>query len=450
MYIGFDYGTANCAVAVMENGQPRLLPLEGDSFFIPSTLAAPSREAVSEALFRHYDIKPADKIGEQLLRRSISANKDDDIIVDAHALQFGQQALDTYLNDPDEVYYVKSPKSFLGASGLHDIQLSLFEDLVCAMMANIKHRSENQCGESITQAVIGRPVNFQGTGGSKANQQAESILRRAATRAGFKAIEFQFEPVAAGLEYESQLQEDKTVLVVDIGGGTTDCSVLQMGPGWLNKEDRTEGLLAHSGSRVGGNDLDIALAFERIMPLFGKHSTNQRGLAAPISQFWNPVAINNVAAQSDFYASANLAVLQQLVRDSAEPALLQRLLQVYHHTLGHQLVREAELLKIALSESSSASTEIRIGQETLPISCTSHELAEAVSSNAEKISSLINEALSQAECAPDVIFMTGGSARSPMLRQLIEQRLPGVPIVAGDYFGSVTAGLSRWAEFCFR
>lgn len=450
MYIGFDYGTANCAVAIMENGQPQLLPLEGNRFYIPSTLAAPTRDAVSEALFRHYDIKPASQTGEQLLRRAIAANKEDDIVVDAQALQFGQQALDSYLADPDEVYYVKSPKSFLGASGLVDIQLSLFEDLVCAMMANIKRQSEMQIQAPITQAVIGRPINFQGTGGEKANEQAENILKRAATRAGFKEIEFQFEPVAAGLEYESQLEKDTTVLVVDIGGGTTDCSVLQMGPGWLSKTDRSAGLLAHSGSRVGGNDLDIALAFEHIMPLLGKNTVSQRGLAAPVSQFWNPVAINNVAAQSDFYASSNLAVLQQLVRDSAEPDVLKRLLQVYHHSLGHQLVREAELMKIALSDRASAGAQLKIGQETLPLHCTDTELAEAVSSNAEKISLLIHEALIQAQCAPEVIFMTGGSARSPILRQLIEQRLPGVPIVVGDYFGSVTAGLTRWAERCFR
>ncbi|MDO6708190.1 molecular chaperone [Photobacterium sp. 1_MG-2023] len=450
MYIGFDYGTANCAVAIMENAQPRLLPLEGDQFYIPSTLAAPTREAVSEALFKHYNIKPADKAGEVLLRRAISANREEDIVVDAQALQFGQQALDSYLTEPDEVYYVKSPKSFLGAAGLHEMQLSLFEDLVCAMMANIKRRCETVCEDSITQAVIGRPINFQGTGGEKANEQAEAILRRAATRVGFQSVEFQFEPVAAGLEYESRLKEDKTVLVVDIGGGTTDCSMLQMGPSWLNQTDRTAGLMAHSGSRVGGNDLDIALAFERIMPLFGKHTRNQRGLAAPLSQFWNPVAINNVAAQSDFYASSNLATLKQLVRDSAEPEIIQRLVQVYQHTLGHQLVREAELMKIALSEQHIANSQLNIGQELLALHCTDTELADAVKSNAEKISQLINEALVQAECQPDVIYMTGGSARSPILRQLIESRLPGVPIVAGDYFGSVTSGLTRWAERCFR
>ncbi|SKA73129.1 hypothetical chaperone protein, partial [Enterovibrio nigricans DSM 22720] len=346
----FDYGTANCSVAVLESGKPRLLALEGDSPFIPSTLCAPTREAVSEYLWRHFEIKPSDSVGEQLLRRAVAFNREEGIDVEPGDLRFGRSALATYLEDPEEVYYVKSPKSFLGATGLRDVQISFFEDLVCAMMANIKQQAESTLQTDIFQAVIGRPVNFQGIGGEKANTQAESILLSAAKRAGFKNVQFQFEPVAAGLEYESTLDNDKTVLVVDIGGGTTDCSLIQMGPSWKNKDDRKTSLLAHSGCRVGGNDLDIHLAFEQLMPLFGKNSTLQRGIAMPIPQFWNPIAINNVAAQSDFYASTNRQVLQQLMRDASEPDLIGRLLKVYRDTLGYQIVRSAEEAKIALSE----------------------------------------------------------------------------------------------------
>ncbi len=127
------------------------------------------------------------------------------------------------------------------------------------MMANIKHQAERTTQEQIKQAVIGRPINFHGRGGEEANRQAEDILTRAAKRAGFLNIAFQFEPVAAGLDYESTLTENQTVLVVDIGGGTTDCSLLEMGPSWSNQADRTQSLLAHSGQRVGGMTLIFTL-----------------------------------------------------------------------------------------------------------------------------------------------------------------------------------------------
>ncbi|MGF1716166.1 molecular chaperone [Photobacterium chitinilyticum] len=449
MYIGFDYGTANCSVAMMEHGKPQLLSLENSNQYIPSTLCAPTREAVSEYLYRHMGVTPGDKVGEQVLRRAISLNREEDIPVEKGDLLFGQAALDLYLEDPEEVYYVKSPKSFLGANGLRDVQISFFEDLVCAMMSNIKTQSERSLDKAISSTVIGRPVNFQGTGGERANQQAEMILTQAAKRAGFKNIEFQYEPVAAGLEYESTLTETKTVLVVDIGGGTTDCSVIEMGPDWQGKADRQASLLAHSGLRVGGNDLDIHLAFRQLMPMLGLGSKTHKGIDMPISQFWNPIAINNIVAQTEFYSASNFSALDQLRRDAAEPEKLLHLLRVYHETLGYQLVRKAEECKIALSDAASYHVELDGLSELLAVSVTQQDMAAAIESPRVKMSQLVTEAIQQSGIKPDVVYMTGGTARSPILRACIEQQLPDVPVVSGSYFGSVTAGLARWAEHCF-
>lgn len=450
MFIGFDYGTANCSVAAMIEGAPRLLPLEGDNHYIPSTVFAPTRESVSEHLFRHLNIKPSDTIGEQVLRRAIAANREESIDLVPEDMAFGQAALDLYLEDPRDVYYVKSPKSFLGASGLHDVQVSFFEDLVCAMMANIKQQAERSTQCSIQQAVIGRPINFHGRGGEEANQQAERILTRAATRAGFSDIAFQFEPVAAGLEYESTLTQNQTVLVVDIGGGTTDCSLLEMGPSWAGHADRSASLLAHSGQRVGGNDLDIYLAFKRLMQPFGMTSKSTSGIDMPLTQFWNPIAINNVEAQKNFYSRENLAALKLLRKEAAEPEKLDRLMRVYHDTLGYSIVRRAEEAKIALAESNEYRTAIQVASELVEVDISVSQMVEAIDAPKAKMIELVTEAIQQGQKKPDVIYMTGGSARSPILRQAVEQAVPNVPIVSGNYFGSVTAGLARWAETCFK
>ena len=450
MFIGFDYGTANCSVAAMIEGAPRLLPLEGDNHYIPSTVFAPTRESVSEHLFRHLNIKPSDAIGEQVLRRAIAANREESIDLVPEDMAFGQAALDLYLEDPRDVYYVKSPKSFLGASGLHDVQVSFFEDLVCAMMANIKQQAERSTQCAIEQAVIGRPINFHGRGGEEANQQAERILTRAATRAGFSDIAFQFEPVAAGLEYESTLTQNQTVLVVDIGGGTTDCSLLEMGPTWAGNADRSASLLAHSGQRVGGNDLDIYLAFKRLMHPFGMTSKSISGIDMPLTQFWNPIAINNVEAQKNFYSRENLSALKLLRKEAAEPAKLDRLMRVYHDTLGYSIVRRAEEAKIALADSSEYRTAIQVASELVEVDISVEQMVEAIDAPKAKMIELVKEAIQQGQKTPDVIYMTGGSARSPILRQAVDQAVPNVPIVSGNYFGSVTAGLARWAETCFK
>ena len=248
MFIGFDYGTANCSVAVMRENTPQLLTLENGSALLPSMLCAPTREAVSEWLYRHHDVPTHSDENQALLRRAIAANRDEDIEVLRNSVQFGLASLQQYVEDPEEVYFVKSPKSFLGASGLKPQQVALFEDLVCAMMLHIKLQAESQLPEQIDQAVIGRPINFQGLGGDEANAQAQGILERAAHRAGFRDVVFQFEPVAAGLDFEATLSEEKRVLVVDIGGGTTDIAILSLG-----------GVVVDSSIRVGGDAFDEAI-----------------------------------------------------------------------------------------------------------------------------------------------------------------------------------------------
>ncbi|MBN3574113.1 molecular chaperone [Vibrio neptunius] len=450
MAIGFDYGTANCSVAELNNGAIRQIPLDGESYYVASTLSAPTAEVVSEYLFRCLDVAPGSDISESVLRRAIKLNREEGLEVCSDDVRFGQQALESYLEDPKDVYYVKSPKSFLGVTGLRDMQLAFFEDLVCAMMANIRARAEITLKKEVSQTVIGRPINFLGRGGNDSNIQAEGILRRAARRAGFKDIEFQFEPLAAGLDYEASLKQNQNVLVVDIGGGTTDCSFVQMGPSWRGKQDRSGSLIAHSGQRIGGNDLDIFTAFKCFMQEFGMGSTNHSGLDIPTTQFWNPIAINDVQAQRKFYAHENLKQLRTLLKEAREPEKLSRLVQMHLETLGYSVIREAEKTKIALADAQVYEANLDLLSEVFPLSVTREQMEEAIFNPTEKIKALVIEAIQQSSIKPDVIYMTGGSARSPILVNAVRSVLPETPLASGNHFGSVTAGLARWAETIFR
>ncbi|HCJ6374886.1 molecular chaperone [Citrobacter sp. RHBSTW-00671] len=450
MFIGFDYGTANCSVAVMRDGQPHLLKMENNSTLLPSMLCAPTREAVSEWLYRHHDVPTTDAETQALLSRAMRYNRDEDIDVSANSVQFGLASLAQYIDDPEEVYFVKSPKSFLGASGLKPQQVALFEDLVCAMMLHIRNQAQKQLPEAITQAVIGRPINFQGLGGDDANAQAQGILARAAKRAGFQDVVFQYEPVAAGLDFEATLQEEKRVLVVDIGGGTTDCSLLLMGPQWHQRADRENSLLGHSGCRVGGNDLDIALAFKHLMPLLGMGGETEKGIALPILPWWNAVAINDVPAQSDFYSAANGRLLNDLIRDAREADKVALLLKVWRERLSYRLVRSAEESKIALSDQTNVTAALPFISDALATAISQQGLEAALNQPLARILEQVQLALDNAQEKPDVIYLTGGSARSPLIKKALAEQLPGIPIAGGDDFGSVTAGLARWAEVVFR
>lgn len=297
MFVGFDYGSANCAVGIMLGDEVSLLPLSTDSAYLPSTLYAMDRELIAEAVYRAL---PAELKADYAKKRAAQLSRarmvrhELDLDAESPAVFVGEQAVAAYLEMPEEGFYVRSPKSFLGATGLRPEQVALFEDIVTLMMQHIKVRAEavlvqkgmaSKDEARITHAVIGRPVNFQGIGGEESNRQAEAILTLAAKRAGFVDVAFLFEPLAAGMDYEASLKADQTVLVVDVGGGTTDCSVVKMGPSHKASFDRSRDCLGHSGQRIGGNDLDIALAMNAFMPHFGLGSLMSNGKPMPVILF---------------------------------------------------------------------------------------------------------------------------------------------------------------------
>lgn len=457
--IGFDYGTSNCAAAAMDNGQPKLITLGEHGRYMPSTLYAPSRDIISYSLAQQLSGTAQSKFQQERHTqinkgvRAMSELKEDEI--PTH-LSFGEDALSRYLEDPEEGYYLKSPKSFLGASGLLPPQIALFEDIVASMMLEVKQQSEQALGHEITQTVIGRPINFQGLNAQKSNQQAIEILTNAAKRIGFKDVEFQYEPVAAGFEFEATLTEEKRVLVVDIGGGTSDISMLLMGPKYTKSQDRNAQLLAHSGQRIGGNDLDIQLCMRGLMPSLGVNSLAATGKTMPTSFHWQAASINNINDQTEFYSDANGRALKQLIKDAAEPKLIERLLKVQQEKLSYQLVNSAERAKISLTNNESVNVELAYltnnTTDNLSALVSRDTLYQANARHLDSIGKLIANTVEQAGCNPDVIFVTGGSAQSPVLQSYLNNYFKShhATLITGDHFGSVTAGLSRWADNIFR
>ncbi|MBI0545460.1 Hsp70 family protein, partial [Dickeya dianthicola] len=211
-----------------------------------------------------------------------------------------------------------------------------------------------------------------------------------------------------------------------------------------------ESLLGHSGCRVGGNDLDIMLAFRQFCPLLGMNGITAKGTALPVLPWWNAVAINDVPAQAEFYSSACGKLLRDLIRDAREPDRVERLLTVWRQRLSYRLVRLAEEQKIALSQAESSQAHLSFISPDLATCVSASQLEEAIAQPLEHIRQQLIQAQKNSQTRPDVIYLTGGSARSPLLRAAISDCLPEVPIASGDDFGSVTAGLARWAETLFR
>ena len=398
-----------------ENNLVELVPLELGQHYLPSTLYTHHSALVVDFVAKNLTGTPFEhdyKSQRQALLNTLPRIKSDlDLADDEQNLFIGREAISEYVQFPEEGYFVKSPKSFFGATGLKQGQINFFEDIATAMILKIKQRAEASLQQSLTHTVIGRPVNFQAVGGEESNQQAIGILERAAKRAGFKDVAFLYEPLAAGIDYESNLTQNQKVLVVDIGGGTSDCSFVQMGPDFRGNSDRDNDFLAHSGKRIGGNDLDIALSYHGLMPLLGLGSAFKSGLPLPNQPFWQACKINDVNLQSQFYAQAHTRELITALRDVNEPDFL-----------------ATDLSKI------------------LNLS----DLALAVDDSINQIVTLAKEAIKEAGVVPDVIYLTGGSAQSPLIKAALKQHLGDINLVNGDHFGSVTAGLTKWANMIYK
>ena len=454
MICGFDYGTSNCALGLLKDGKASLVPLEGEHRFLPSTVYALDRDLITE--FVSHNIGSAEErqafvsSRQHVLTRAQRARREEDIDDDDQTLFFGRSAFEEYYQWPEDGYFVKSPKSFLGATGLRNEHINFFEDIVAAMMQNIKQKAEKQLGAEVTHTVIGRPVNFQGIDSDASNRQALEILTAAGKRAGFKEIEFLYEPIAAGLDFETKLDDNKTVLVVDIGGGTTDCAMVRMGPDYCQKIDRYDDFLGHTGERVGGNDLDIRIAGKHLMPLFGMDSTLKNALPMPTQLYWNAVTTNDVSAIATFNSMETKHQLEQLRVDASEPQLIERFLRMREEKHNYHIVRNAEEAKIALSDALDHKVLLDYIESGLSQSISRDGLANSIAPPLEKMLQLMMDAIAQAGEQPDLIYMTGGSAKSPVIRDAIQKRIGDVPVLDGDHFGSVAAGLTVWSERIFR
>lgn len=425
-----------------------------DKSFMPSALYALGRELVCEQVGLSL---PAGNLKEEFigLRRgplqlAQRVRRELDIETDEQAMFVGHQAFQHYFDDPEEGYFVKSPKSYLGASGLRPEFVHFFEDIVTAMMQTVKQRAEASLGHPLTHTVIGRPVNFQGVDAEHSNQQALAILTTAAKRSGFSSVEFLYEPIAAGLGFERHLKRNQTVLVVDIGGGTTDCAMVRMGPGHRGKPDRSDDFLGHSGERIGGNDLDIQLAGKQLMPLFGMNAALKSGKPMATKTFLDAVCTNDVSALTRFSSLETSLYLEQLQRDCLQPERIARLIRLQKNRQNQQLVRSAEHAKIALSDTTSTTVTLDYVETGLSTNIHRDAFQQAIERPLERITRLMTDAIQQAGTAPDAIFITGGSARSPVIREAVVQTLGDIQVLDGDHFGSVVSGLTEWASSLYR
>ena len=403
---GLDFGTSNTTLGTIEGAAPVLAALEETQTTIPS------------AIFYEAD----------------------------GGVRIGRRAVDAYVEGvPGRL--LRSLKSVLGTSLIDETtrlgrERISFHDVIAAYVGAIKRRAEQATGRQLTHVVHGRPVHFVDNA-PDADRKAEDTLRTIAKGIGFEEVTFQFEPIAAALDYERHIASEEVALIADIGGGTSDFSIVRLGPERHGKADRAGDILANDGVRIGGTDFDRQLSLGAVMPLFGFGSTMKRaGLDVPSSYFHDLATWSSI---NRMYEPRVLADIRQVRQEAAEPELLDRLMRVVHEQRGHTLAMEVEDAKIALSEQRRAAIPLEWVEPGLNAAIARPDLVSNTKQLADRIAARIKNCLVQAGLtsgAIDAVFLTGGSVKLAHVHKAITKAVPSARIVEGDIFGAVGKGLT--------
>lgn len=408
---GVDFGTSNSTVGWLRAG---------------TTHSAPT------ALLNLEDGKPT-------LPSVVFFNADDERV------SYGRAALAEYL-EGYEGRLMRSLKSLLGTS-LIDGQTEVagrslpFRSLLAQFIGEVKRRAEHQAGAAFDSAVFGRPVFFIDDD-PEADKLAEDTLHEIARAVGFKEIGFQYEPIAAAFDYEARIEREELVLIADIGGGTSDFSLVRLGPQRAARLDRRDDILANGGVHIGGTDFDKYLSLASVMPLLGYGSSLRSGAAIPSSYYFNLATWHTI---NQAYTRKSVTQLADLARDASEPARIARLQNLIDERAGHWLAIQVEGAKIALSDADLVRLQLdRLSPpETLEVARTQFEAA--IAGLVDQVATTVNRLFADAGVQPDAVdtvFFTGGSSGVGLLRQRIGAMAPAARKVEGDLFGSIGTGLA--------
>ena len=164
----------------------------------------------------------------------------------------GPQAIEHYLEAEHKGRLIQSLKSYLTSRTLTGTEVFgrrySVEDLISRILTDLRLNAERQFERPVRHATVGRPVRFVGAESDEDDVFAVERLRRAFLHAGFESVAFEMEPIAAAYAYESTLDHDELILIGDFGGGTSDFSLLHVGPGVRARGRTAKDFLATAGS----------------------------------------------------------------------------------------------------------------------------------------------------------------------------------------------------------
>jgi len=366
----------------------------------------------------------------------------------------GAAAIERYLDSDEKGRLVQSPKSHLASRTLTGTEVfgrrHRLEELIARILSDLRKHAEKQFGTPIRNAVVGRPVRFVGAESDEDDDFAVSRLREAFQIAGFEHVDFELEPVAAAYSYESTLDHDELILIGDFGGGTSDFSLLHVGPTERQRGPGTRNMLGYSGIGLAGDAFDARIVRKLVSPALGSN-TEARSLnkILPAVPAWIYANLERWHYLS-FLRTNNVREILKSARIRAlEPEKIEALIAIVDEDLGYQLHQAVQRVKFALSQRESAEFRFHDGGLDLRIPVARREfelwIADDLRAIEESVDSLLRKAGLHARDV-DRVFLTGGSSFVPAVRRIFARRFGNERIRGGHEFTSVAHGLALRAQ----
>jgi len=357
----------------------------------------------------------------------------------------GNEAIDRYLAADEKGRLIQSLKSFLASrlftgTNVYGRQYSI-EDLLTIFLRHLRTIAEQQFGPLQGTIVIGRPVRYANANNNEDSEFALGRLRRALEKAGIGPVEFEYEPVAAAYFYASTLDHDELIVIGDFGGGTSDFSLLRVGP-------RERSVLGTEGVALAGDAFDSRMVRHLVSPMLGRGSeyrSLEKTLPMPV---WVYSDLERWHYLSLLKSSDTIQMLRSIRYHSLEPEKLDALLHVVQNDLGFYLHRSIQATKSELSSKDESFFQFNdaVVQIEAPLARTNFE--EWIDEELANIRGCADRLLADAGVSPadvDHVFLTGGSSLVPAVRRIFEAIFGIEKLTGGSEFTSVAQGLALQA-----
>lgn len=425
--VGIDFGTTNSSVALLSgDGELRLA-----SFLFRGA----STESYRSVLYF-----------EQV--RSANGQKR------THGLT-GPAAIEHYLEADEKGRLIQSLKSHLSSRSLTGTEIfgrrHKLEEVISRLLSDLRKAAEHQFGQPITHATVGRPVRFVGSESDEDDDFARERLRQAFALAGIEHVEFEMEPVGAAYAYEATLDHDELILIGDFGGGTSDFSLLRVGPEVRRRGRGANDLIGNSGIGLAGDAFDARIVRKLVSPALGSNSeARSLNKLLPAVPAWIYANLERWHYLS-FLRTNNVREILKSARVRAlEPEKIEALIAIVDGDLGYQLHQAVQQVKFELSHNETAQFRFHDAGLDLRIPVTRAEFETWIREDLESIERCIEGLMKTSGIDPrdvDRVFLTGGTSFVPAVRRIFEVRFGAERIRSGNEFTSVARGLAlRAAE----